>query len=121
MTVIGIGDDGEAITPRAIRHDTRERGIVSGAEQWTKLCRAIDIEQHQLMAVFGKLRVKRRYDGPRTHREIDQRLKGEDRRHLSQFAFAAIASDPRLQISGQTIGLTRAVNGKRIVFERIEL
>ena len=109
MIVIGIGDDGEAITPRAAGHDTRERGIGAGAEQWTELGRAVDIEQHQFVAVLGKMRIKRRHDGPRTYREIDERLKGEDRRQLTQLAFTGIAGNPLLQrlASGDTIGARR--------------
>ena len=39
---------------------------------------------------------------------------------MSQLAFTGISGDPLLQSLGQTMGLTRAVDGKRIVFEGIE-
>ena len=103
--VIGVCNDRETVTSRLARYNTCECGVGAGAEQRTELGRAVNIEQHQLAAIRWEMGIECRYDSPRAHREIDERLKSEDRRQLRQFVCPSIAGDPLLQSLSQTIGI----------------
>src|SRR5690606_13474308 len=86
-----------------------------------RLVVAVDVEDDEFVVAGWQAAEQAGNDGVGEHGGVDRRLEGEDWRNLAQSAFLRQPVESGANLLGHPPGLLAGVDGKGVVFGRVEL